>query len=61
MNSIALTPPGCKDANVQIVDDNFSKLAAKGITSRRRDCHFAALPSPFSRRFDRDEEGASAK
>ena len=29
--------------------------------SRRRDCHSAAPPSPFSRRFNKDEEGVSSK
>ena len=29
--------------------------------SRRRDCHAAAPPSPFSRRFNRDDEGVPAK
>ena len=33
----------------------------KGKISRRRDCRSAALPSPFSRRFNRDDEGMSAK
>ena len=32
-----------------------------GDRSRRRDCHFAAPPSPSSRRINRDGEGASAK
>ena len=27
-----LTQIGCKDANVQVIDDNFAKLAAEGIT-----------------------------
>ena len=32
-----------------------------GSNSRRRDCHSAGPPSPFSRRFNRAAEGASAK
>ena len=35
--------------------------AHQGHLSRRRDCHSAASPSPFSRRFNRDREGTSAK
>ena len=31
-----------------------------GKTSHWRDCHFADIPSPFSRRFNSDGEGASA-
>ena len=31
-----------------------------GTSSRRRDCHSAVLPSPFSRRFNRDKKGMSA-
>ena len=31
------------------------------VNGRRRDCHFAALPSSFSRRFNRDGEGVPAK
>ena len=34
---------------------------AIGGASRRRDCHSAAPPSPFSRRFNMDVEGVSAK
>ena len=33
---------------------------ATGDISRRRDCHSAAPPSPFSRRFNRDDEGVPA-
>jgi hypothetical protein len=33
----------------------------EGALSRRRDCHSAAPPSPFSRRFNSDGEGRSAK
>ena len=32
-----------------------------GEGSRRRDCHSAAPPSPFSRRFNSDDEGVPAK
>ena len=32
-----------------------------GSSSRRRDCHSAAPPSPFSKRFNRDDEGVPAK
>ena len=34
---------------------------AAGRGSRRRDCHFAACSSPFSRIFNRYDEGLSAK
>ena len=36
-------------------------LAPWGSCSRRRDCHPAAPPSPFSRCFNMDEEGMSVK
>ena len=32
-----------------------------GSSSRRRDCHSAAPPSPFSRRFKKDKEAVSVK
>ena len=31
------------------------------LDSRRRDCHSAAPPSPFSRRFKKDNEAMSVK
>ena len=36
-------------------------LDGEGGACRRRDCHSAATPSPFSRCFNRDEEGMSAE
>ena len=36
-------------------------VAVQGQTSRRRDCHSATPPSPFSRRFNRDGEGLPAQ
>ena len=36
-------------------------LAVPSLTSRRRDCHSAAPPFPFSGFFNRDGESASAK
>ena len=36
-------------------------LELRGFDSRWRDCHSAAPPSSFSRRFNMDREGASAK
>ena len=32
-----------------------------GRTNRRRDCHFAASPSTFSRCFNMDKQGVSSK
>ena len=37
------------------------KVVAEQVTSRRRDFHSAAPPSPFSGRFNRDDEGVLAK
>ena len=37
------------------------RRAHRGPSSRRRDCHSAASPSPSSSCFNRDGEGASAK
>ena len=40
---------------------SIDSILAGGSISRRRDCHPAAPPSPFSRRFNRDGEGTAAE
>ena len=51
--------------DVQLVgapeDPTAAVLHWTGPTSRARDCHSAAPPSPFSMRFNLDGEGVSAK
>ena len=44
-----------------IVELSFMPAVLAGCSSRRRDCHSAAPPSPFSRRFNSDGEGLSSK
>ena len=41
--------------------DQALPTGAAHTPSRRRDCHSAAPPSPFSRCFNTDEEGVPAK
>ena len=40
---------------------SLNSVDATGLTSRQRDCHFADIPSPFSRRFNTGGEGVPAK
>ena len=52
---------GWTGLNVDWEGKNTSGTRA-GVFSRRREfCHSAATPSPFSRRFDRDDEVVPAK
>ena len=44
-----------------VLSEKLEKALAAQASSRRRDCHSAGPPSPFSRRFNRAAEGVSAK
>ena len=51
---------GVLDPHVRLYQLEFGKVVV-GRASHRRDCHSAAPSSPFSRRFNSDGEGMSAK
>ena len=53
-------PPGSNDDAQPGVQPGGDLLRVRE-PSRRRDCHSAAPPSPFSRRVNRDYEGVPAK
>ena len=49
------------DAYWNVSFDGDAADVLPGSTSRRRDCHSAAPPSPFSRCIIRDDEGEPVK